>query len=148
MQENKHLRELNTPTVGWVPISLDFGRDEALCAIDDEDLILSAAGLMVAAVALCLSKDDDWLSEKEVFRVAIPGSKEVKILAAQALCSVGLWAIESQGGEPGWKIGVQTALADKRKRIESATRAANARYAKAKEKSAVQVAELDEESPF
>lgn len=148
MNELKPLRELNTPTVGWVPISLDFGRDEALCAIDDEDMILPAAGLMVASVALCLSKDDDWISEKEVFRVAIPGSKAAKLAAAAALCSVGLWAEEQRGGEPGWRVGVHTALTDKRKRIESATRAANARYAKNKEKSIVPEPVFEEESPF
>ncbi len=59
MSKEFPLRELNTPTVGWAQISLDFGRDEALCEIKDESLILAAAGLMVAGLTACLSKDDN-----------------------------------------------------------------------------------------
>lgn len=133
---NSPLRELNTPTVGWVPISLDFGRDEALCEIEDEALILPAAGLMVAALAFCLAKDDDWLSKNEVLRAVIPGSRESKTAAAEALCSVGLWIAESRGGVDGWRIGVGSALAEKRKRFQHASNAANARYKQERERKA------------
>lgn len=126
------LRELNSPSVGWAQISLDFGRDEAFCEIDDEDEILPAAGLMVAGLAACLAKDDNWLSRKEVLRAVIPGSHESKLRAAAALCSVGLWIEEERGGIQGWRLGVETALGEKRKRIENATRAANARHSRAK----------------
>lgn len=136
MEDIKHLRELNTPSVGWVPISLDFGRDEALCEIEDENIILAAAGLAVAGIAACLAKDGNWLSRNEVLRVVIPGSPESKLLAAEALCSVGLWEEEVRGSIPGWRLGVESALAEKRKRIESATNAANARYKIARERKA------------
>ena len=126
------LRELHSPTVGWAQISLDFGRDEAFCEIEDENLILSAAGLMVAGLTACLAKDDNWLSRKEVLRAVIPGSQESKLQAAAALCSVGLWIEEERGGISGWRLGVDTALSEKRKRIENATRAANARHSRAK----------------
>lgn len=132
MSEN--LRELNTPSVGWLPISLDFGRDEALCAIEDESVILAAAGLHVAGMAACLAKDDDWLSRNEVFRVVIPGTRENKTAAAEALCSVGLWTPEQRGGSEGWRLGVSSVLAEKRKRIANATNAANARYKAQREK--------------
>lgn len=141
---NAPLRELNTPTVGWVPISLDFGRDEALCEIDDEDMILPAAGLMVAALAFCLAKDDDWLSKNEVMRAVIPGSRDSKVKAADALCSVGLWIVESQGGVDGWRIGVGSALAEKRKRFQHASNAANARYKQERERKAKVGATLDD----
>lgn len=126
------LRELNSPSVGWAQISLDFGRDEAFCEIDNEDEILPAAGLMVAGLTACLAKDDNWLSMKEVLRAVIPGSHESKLRAAKALCSVGLWIEEERGGIQGWRLGVDTALLEKRKRIENATRAANARHSRAK----------------
>jgi hypothetical protein len=148
MEDNKVLRELNTPSVGWVPISLDFGRDEALCEIEDENIILAAAGLAVAGVAACLAKDGNWLSRNEVLRAVIPGSKETKLAAAEALCSVGLWEEESRGSVQGWRIGVESALAEKRKRIDNATNAANARYKAAREKKAREEQErrLEEES--
>lgn len=126
------LRELNSPSVGWAQISLDFGRDEAFCEIEDESQILAAAGLMVAGLAACLAKDDNWLSQKEVLRAVIPGTAQSKFQAAEALCSVGLWIEEERGGTLGWRLGVETALAEKRKRVANATRAANARYSRAK----------------
>lgn len=132
MSSDYPLRELNSPSVGWAQISLDFGRDEAFCEIEDESLILAAAGLMVAGLTACLSKDDNWLSRKEVLRAVIPGTHESKLEAAKALCEVGLWIEEERGGVLGWRLGVETALAEKRKRIENATRAANARHSRAK----------------
>lgn len=143
MENEKSMRELNTPTVGWVPVSLDFGRDEALCEIEDESLILAAAGLAVAGLAACLAKDDDWLSRKEVLRVVIPGTTESKLAAAEALCSVGLWMEEDRAGIPGWRLGVSTALRDKRKRIENATNAANARYKEDRAKKAREAREAE-----
>lgn len=146
-----HLRELNTPTAGWIQISLDFGRDEALCEIEDESLILAAAGLHVAGMAACLAKDDDWLSRNEVLRVVIPGTKDSKLEAASALCSVGLWAEETRGGMDGWRLGVSSALEEKRKRIANATNAANARYKAQREKDLLDTQSRqgeEEESPF
>jgi len=35
MSSEYPLRELNSPSVGWAQISLDFGRDEAFCEIED-----------------------------------------------------------------------------------------------------------------
>lgn len=132
------LRELNSPSIGWAQISLDFGRDEALCEIEDEGQILAAAGLMVAGLTACLSKDDNWLSVKEVMRAVIPGSQESKLRAARALCEVGLWVEEERGGVPGWRLGVETALSERRRRIENATRAANIRHARARVSSRVE----------
>jgi hypothetical protein len=132
MSSDYPLRELNSPSAGWAQISLDFGRDEAFCEIEDESLILAAAGLMVAGLTACLSKDDNWLSRKEVLRAVIPGTHETKLSAANALCEVGLWIEEERGGVRGWRLGVETALSEKRKRIENATRAANARHSRAK----------------
>jgi len=130
---NKKLKELNTQVVGWVPISYDFGRDEIFCGIDDEKLILAAAGLCVSGLALALSKDEDWLSRKEVIRVAIPGDEQTKLDAAAALCEVGHWEEEVRDGVPGWRLGVTEALAAKRKRYEQAKNAAEARYSKKKQ---------------
>lgn len=132
MSSDYPLRELNSPSVGWAQISLDFGRDEAFCEIENESLILAAAGLMVAGLTACLSKDDNWLSRKEVLRAVIPGTHASKLEAANALCEVGLWIEEERGGVAGWRLGVDTALSEKRKRIENATRAANARHSRAK----------------
>jgi hypothetical protein len=150
MEEQPVVRELNTPTVGWVPISLDFGRDEAFADIEDENLTLACAGLMVAALAACLSKDEDWISRNEVLRSLIPGTKESKLAAAEALCSVGLWAPQDRGGRDGWVVGVSSALAAKRERFEHASNAAKVRYRKSREKSLTQRAidESEAENPF
>ena len=149
MNETPALRELSNPKIGYVPISLDFGRDEVFSDIDDERLILPAAGLAVAALAHCLSKDDDWLSRNELLRVVIPGDSETKLAAAEALCEVGLWVAEVRGGKDGWMIGMSSALADKRARYEHASNAARARYRKAKETSTTPVTFTEEEeSPF
>lgn len=150
MNESPVVRELNTPTVGWVPISLDFGRDEAFADIEDENLTLAAAGLMVAALAACLSKDEDWVSRNEVLRSLIPGTKESKLAAAEVLCSVGLWAPESRGGRDGWLVGVASSLAAKRERFEHASNAAKVRYRKSQERSLTQraVEESEAENPF
>lgn len=67
-----------------------------------------------------------------MIRAVIPGSADSKYSAADALCSVGLWIKEERMGVPGWRLGVDTALTDKRKRVENATRAANIRHAKAR----------------
>jgi len=138
---NKPLKELNTQVVGWVPISYDFGRDEIFCQIEDDSLILSAAGLAVAGLALALSKDDNWISRMELLRVCIPGDSKNKLDAAEALCIVGHWEFEQRDGVDGWRLGVDTALRDKRKRYEQAKNAASARYGK---KSAIPA----DEDPF
>lgn len=138
---SKQLKELNTQVVGWVPISYDFGRDEIFCEIEDEGIILAAAGLAVAGLALALSKDDDWISRKELLRVCIPGSADSKLAAAQALCDVGHWEDEERDGVAGWRLGVQSALLAKRKRYDQAKSAAEARYAKKKPS-------VDLEDPF
>jgi hypothetical protein len=150
MEEVSVVRELNTPTVGWAQISLDFGRDEAFADIEDESLTLAAAGLMVAALAACLSKDEEWISRNEVLRSLIPGTKESKLSAAEALCSVGLWAPEVRGGREGWRVGVSSALAAKRERFEHASNAAKVRYRKSREKTLTQRAidESEAENPF
>jgi hypothetical protein len=150
MNESPVVRELNTPTVGWVPVSLDFGRDEAFADIEDESITLAAAGLMVAALAACLSKDEDWISRNEVLRSLIPGTKESKLEAAAALCLVGLWAPENRGGREGWIVGVSSALAAKRERFEHASNAAKVRYRKSREKSLTQraIEEIEADNPF
>jgi hypothetical protein len=134
---NTPLRELESPTIGWAQISLGFGRDEVWSDIDNQDLVLSAAGLMVAALAQCLSKDDDWLSRNEVLRSLIPGTEQSKIEAAEALCQIGLWQPEQRGGKDGWVIGCETALKVKRQRVTNASNAARARYRNAQEPSTV-----------
>ena len=127
---NKPLRELNTQVVGWVPISYDFGRDEIFCQIEDDSIILAAAGLAVAGLALALSKDDNWISRMELLRVCIPGDNAIKLAAANALCEVNHWEQESREGIEGWRLGVDTALKGKRQRYDQAKNAADARYRK------------------
>lgn len=127
---NKQLKELNTQVVGWVPISYDFGRDEIFCEIEDDAIILSAAGLAVAGLALALAKDEDWISKKELLRVCIPGDSANKLEAAAALCSVGHWEPEQRDGVDGWRLGVTTALQQKRDRYNQAKNAALARHGK------------------
>ena len=130
-------------------ISLDFGRDEVWSDIDDQSLVLPAAGLMVAALAQCVSKDDNWLSRNEVLRSLIPSDSEVKLAAANALCEVGLWAEESRGGKDGWVIGCTTALEAKRERFSNASNAARNRWRKEQQaKSSIGTPQEDEESPF
>ena len=146
MDEKLPLRELSIPKIGYVPTSLDFGRDEVFSDIEDEKLILPAAGLAVATLAHCLSKDDDWISKNELLRVVIPGDVEMKLAAAGALCEVGLWAPEVRGGKEGWVIGMSEALKDKRDRYEHASNAARARYRKAREQSSSEPAKA--EDPF
>lgn len=149
MNEKPALRELLNPKIGYVPISLDFGRDEVFSEIEDEGLILPSAGLAVATLAHCLSKDDDWISRNELLRVVIPGDTELKLQCAKALCEVGLWAEETRGGKEGWMIGMSEALSDKRARYEHASNAARARYRKAKENLIAEpVFETEEENPF
>lgn len=142
------LRELDSPAIGWVQVSLDFGRDEVWSDIDDQSLVLPAAGLMVAALAQCLSKDDDWLSRNEVIRSLIPSEPDVKLAAAGALCQVGLWAEECRGGKEGWVIGCSSALAAKRERFTNASNAARNRWRKEQEAKPVSSSQNDEESPF
>ncbi len=144
MGNNKPLRSLHVEPANWFAINYDFGRDEAFCLIEDETIILAAAGLMVAGQALCLSKDDNWLSRNEVFRVVIPGSKETKMAAAEALCSVDLWTEEERGGIPGWRLGVDDALQAKRDRHNKAQNAAKARYSR----TVVVPEPTEEENPF
>ena len=149
MNETPALRELSNPKIGYVPISLDFGRDEVFSDIEDDAMILPAAGLAVAVLAHCLSKDDDWLSRNELLRVVIPGDTETKLSAANALCDVGLWVPQSRGGKEGWMIGMSSALEDKRARYEHASNAARARYRKAKDAIVTpDPDEPEEESPF
>jgi hypothetical protein len=128
--EKMPLRQLTVMPTNWFPVSFDVGRDEALCAIEDEALILSALGLMVAGTALCLAKDDDWISRNEVFRILIPGTKEGKLEAATALCSVRLWVEEERDGVAGWRLGVADVLDGKRARHLKGKRGAAARYNK------------------
>lgn len=127
---DKPLKELNTQVVGWVPISYDFGRDEIFCEIEDDAIILSAAGLAVAGLALALSKDEAWISRNELLRVCIPGDSANKLAAAAALCSVGHWEVEQRNGVDGWRLGVQTALQGKRDRYNQAKNAALVRHSK------------------
>ncbi len=128
MSSEKPLRSLNVQLSNWFPVSWDVGRDESICAIEDEGIILSSLGLMVAGTALCLSKDDNWLSRNEVFRIAVPGTRENKLEAAQALCSVNLWRESEREGIPGWTLGVDDLLSGKRQRHSKAKKAAEARY--------------------
>ena len=151
MSNTPALRELNSPTVGWVQISLDFGRDEIWSDIEDQALVLSAAGLMVATLAHCLSKDDDWVSRNEVLRSLIPGEPDNKLAAANALCEVGIWAEQERGGKSGWVIGCTSALEAKRERFTNASNAARNRWRKEQEsqpKTPVTAQHDEEESPF
>ena len=152
MSTTPAIRELNSPSVGWAQISLDFGRDEIWSDIDDPTLVLSAAGLMVASLAHCLSKDDDWISQNEVLRSLIPGDPENKLAAATALCEVGVWVPEERGGKSGWRIGCSSALEAKRERFTNASNAARNRWRKEQEaqqrKKPTAPINLDDESPF
>lgn len=149
MSNDKSLRSLNVQIANWFPVSWDVGRDETLCAIEDEAFILPALGLMIAGTALCLSKDDDWLSRNEVFRIAVPGTRESKTAAAEALCSVRLWQEEEREGVQGWRLGVAELLQGKRDRHNKAKKAAEARYGRtATPQTVVRPLDDEEESPF
>lgn len=151
MTQNKPLRSMNVQLSNWFPVSWDVGRDEALCAIEDEEIILSSLGLMVAGTALCLSKDDNWISRNEVLRIAVPGTKENKLAAAEALCAVRLWQESERDGVAGWTLGVDDLLNGKRQRHSKAKKAAEARYGsvgKRSDDTPPVVSLEDEENPF
>lgn len=148
MSQNKPLRSLNVQLSNWFPVSWDVGRDEALCAIENEEIILSSLGLMIAATALSLSKDDNWVSRNEIIRIAIPGTKENKLAAAEALCSVRLWCEEEREGISGWRIGVDALLDGKRSRHQKAKRAAEARYGTLDKRVGDKVEIEPDENPF
>lgn len=128
----KKPRTINTPEVGWMPISYDFGRDQCWALIEDEDLIISAAGLYVSVMGLCMSANSNWVSRLEVLRSSIPGSSESKLAAVGALCQVGLFVEEEMDNIPGWSIDISSLLEAKNRRYEQAKAAAEARHRKKK----------------
>ena len=153
MSNDNHLRSLNVQIANWFPISWDVGRDPVLADIEDEDQVLPALGMHVCGIALCLAKDDDWLSRNEVMRIGIPGTRESKTSAAQSLCEVNLWREEERDGVSGWVVGVGDLLDGKRARHEKAKAAADARYGRKSRpvtpQTVVPIHESDEdESPF
>ncbi len=130
MSKDKPLRSLKVQIANWFPVSWDVGRDPILSDLENESLVLASLGAHVCGIALCLSKDDDWLSRNEVLRIGIPGTRESKLEAAEALCSVNLWREEDRDGVAGWRIGVGDLLDGKRARHRKAKAAAEARYGK------------------
>lgn len=153
MPSDKHLRSLNVQIANWFPISWDVGRDPVLADIEDENQVLPALGMHICGIALCLSKDDEWLSRNEVMRIGIPGTRESKVAAAEALCAVNLWREEDRDGVSGWVVGVGDLLEGKRARHEKAKAAADARYnRKPQVKPAESISNVpeedEEESPF
>jgi hypothetical protein len=126
----KKLRKINTPDVGWMPISYDFGRDRCWAIIENSEVTLAAAGLYVAVMGLCLSAGSSWISRLEVLRSSIPGSESSKLDAIEALREVGLFMDESQDGLDGWFVDVGDLLAARQERFERAQNAARIRHSK------------------
>jgi len=149
MTQDKQLRSLNVQVANWFPVSWDVGRDPILAAIEDESLVLSSLGMYICGMALCLAKDDDWLSRNEVLRIGIPGTRENKLESAEALCSVNAWREEQCDGVLGWRVGMGELLDGKRARHEKAKNAANVRYGRAVNVVPPKVEpEIEEETPF
>lgn len=149
MSHDKPLRSLTVQIANWFPVSWDVGRDPVLADIEDEEQVLPALGMHVCGVALCLAKDDDWLSRNEVLRIGIPGTKESKLAAAQALCDVRMWQEVEKDGVAGWRLGLGELLDGKRQRHENAKAAAAARYGRGpKRATPLVVITNEEESPF
>ena len=149
MSNEKPLRSLNVQIANWFPVSWDVGRDPILADVADEELVLSCLGAMICATSLCLAKDDDWLSRNEVLRIGIPGTKDSKLAAAEALCEINVWREEDRDGVAGWRIGLGDLLEGKRNRHQRAKDAAEARYKRFTKSPAPKVETSDdEESPF
>lgn len=149
MSNDKPIRSLTVQIANWFPVSWEVGRDPVLADIEDESQVLPSLGMHVCGVALCLAKDDDWLSRNEVLRIGIPGTRESKLEAASALCQVNLWREEERDGVAGWKLGLGDLLEGKRKRHKQAKDAADARYNRGpKRVIAPEPIAIEEESPF
>jgi post-segregation antitoxin (ccd killing protein) len=149
MSNDKPLRSLTVQIANWFPVSWDVGRDPVLADIEDESQVLPSIGMHICGVALCLAKDDDWVSRNEVLRIGIPGTRESKLAAAAALCEVNMWREEEREGVAGWTLGLGDLLDGKRKRHKQAKDAADARYGRsAKPKPVVAPISEEEESPF
>ena len=149
MSNDKPIRSLTVQIANWFPVSWEVGRDPVLADIEDESQVLPSLGMHVCGVALCLAKDDDWLSRNEVLRIGIPGTRESKLEAASALCQVNLWREEERDGVAGWKLGLGDLLEGKRKRHKQAKDAADARYNRGpKRLIAPEPIATEEESPF
>ena len=146
MSQDKPLRSFTVEVANWFPVSWEVGRDPIVAAIEDESLILSSLGMHICGTALCLAKGDDWLSRNEVLRIGIPGTRENKLEAAGALCSVNVWREEECDGVAGWRLGLGDLLEAKRARHLKAKKASDARYGR----TTVPVAAVnhEEESPF
>lgn len=149
MSNDKPIRSLTVQIANWFPVSWEVGRDPVLADIEDESQVLPSLGMHVCGVALCLAKDDDWLSRNEVLRIGIPGTRESKLEAASALCQVNLWREEERDGVAGWKLGLGDLLEGKRKRHKQAKDAADARYNRGPKRVIVpEPIATEEESPF
>lgn len=149
MSNDKPIRSLTVQIANWFPVSWDVGRDPVLADIEDEAQVLPSLGMHICGVALCLAKDDDWLSRNEVLRIGIPGTRESKLDAAAALCQVNMWGEEERDGVAGWRLGLGDLLEGKRKRHKQAKDAADARHGRAPKAPPVPpIPEADEESPF
>jgi hypothetical protein len=149
MSNDRPLRSLTVQIANWFPVSWDVGRDPVLADIEDESQVLPSLGMHICGVALCLAKDDDWISRNEVLRIGIPGTRESKLEAATALCDVRMWREEERDGIAGWRIGLGDLLDGKRKRHKQAKDAADARYGRRpKIVEILEPIQEEEESPF
>jgi hypothetical protein len=149
MSNKKPLRSLTVQIANWFPVSWDVGRDPVLAEIEDESQVLPSLGMHICGVALCLAKDDDWISRNEVLRIGIPGTRESKLDAANALCGVNMWCEEERDGVAGWRLGLGDLLDGKRRRHKQAKDAAEARYGRApKVTPVIESFNEEEESPF
>jgi hypothetical protein len=149
MTNNKPLRSLTVQLANWFPVSWDVGRDPVLADIEDESQVLPSLGMHICGVALCLAKDDDWISRNEVLRIGIPGTRESKLAAAAALCQVNMWREFEKDGVPGWTLGLGDLLDGKRKRHKKAKDAAAARYGRDSREVDVPAPEpAEEDTPF
>lgn len=129
MREPLVARELNLPSVGWLQISASIASDPAIQDIQDAALLLPALGLMIAATGSCIAKDDDFISQSEMYRTVMPGSSpDVIDRAVEALQSVGLLIETAEDGRKGWLVGCKTLLQLKKKRVGDAQNAANRRW--------------------
>ena len=148
MSKDKPLRSLTVQIANWFPVSWDVGRDPVLADIEDESQVLPSLGMHICGVALCLAKDDDWLSRNEVLRIGIPGTRDSKLEAANALTQVNLWREEERDGVAGWRLGLGELLDGKRRRHKQAKDAADARYGRGVKSQQAAPQVDDEESPF
>lgn len=129
--EDKPKKQLTTQSTGWFRLSQSVATDPRLFEIEDEDKVLAALGLHIAALGLTLTRESDYITLTELQRggVVPAASKTSKLEAAETLCRIGLWEISTLPAQEGYFIGgAIDAIAEKQARIDKARKAAEKRY--------------------